>query len=124
MPAWKKYEEALAYFYKVEYLEKNPDNARRAIAWCSFVTRKDVEALKYYGLLLEGASPKAEDWMNAGHVHLAANRTLEALHHYKNAQKHFELHGEFIEAFLKDKATLLQMGIAEEEIAITLDLLI
>ncbi len=120
----ERYEEALAYFYKVEYLEKNPDNARRAIAWCSFVTRKDEEALKYYGLLLEAPSPKAEDWMNAGHVHLVANRTQEALHHYRNAQKHFELHGEFIEAFQKDKATLLQMGIAEEEIAIVLDLLI
>ena len=120
----ERYEKALAYFYKVEYLEKNPDNARRAIAWCSFVTRKDEEALKYYGLLLEGTSPKAEDWMNAGHVHLVANRTQEALHHYRNAQKHFELHGEFIETFQKDKATLLQMGIAEEEIAIVLDLLI
>ena len=120
----EKYEEALAYFYKVEYLEKNPANARRAIAWCSFLTRKDEDALRYYGLLLEGTSPKAEDWMNAGHVHLVANRTQEALRHYKNAQKHFELHGEFIDAFLKDKATLLQMGIAEEDIAIVLDLLI
>ena len=120
----EKYEEALAYFYKVEYLEKNPANARRAIAWCSFLTRKDEDALRYYGLLLEGTSPKAEDWMNAGHVHLVANRTQEALQHYRNAQKHFQLHGEFIETFLKDKATLLQMGIAEEEIAIVLDLLI
>ena len=120
----EKYEEALAYFYKVEYLEKNPDNARRAIAWCSFLTHKDEDALKYYGMLLEQSSAKPEDWMNAGHVHLVANHIQEALHHYRNAQKHFEYHGEFIDAFLKDKDTLLQMGKAEEDIAIVLDLLI
>jgi tetratricopeptide (TPR) repeat protein len=120
----EKYEEALAYFYKVEYLEKNPDNARRAIAWCSFLTHKDEDALRYYGMLLEQSSAKLEDWMNAGHVHLVANHIQEALHHYRNAQKHFEYHGEFIDAFLKDKDTLLQMGKTEEDIAIVLDLLI
>jgi len=119
-----RYGEALAYFYKVEYLEKNPNNARRAIAWCSFVTGKEEEALKYYGLLLEGTSPKAEDWMNTGHVHLVANRIQEALHHYRSAQKHFESHTEFVEAFQKDKDTLLQMGVSGEDLAIVLDLMI
>lgn len=120
----EQYGEALAYFYKVEYLEKNPDNARRAIAWCSFVTGKEEEALKYYGLLLEQPSPKAEDWMNAGHVHLVSGHMQEALHHYRNAQKHYEYHGEFVEAFQKDKDTLLHMGLSEEDMAIVLDLLI
>lgn len=120
----EQYGKALAYFYKVEYLEKNPNNARRAIAWCSFVTGKEEEALKYYGMLLEHPSPKAEDWMNTGHVHLVANRIQEALHHYRSAQKHFEYHTEFIESFQKDKGTLLQMGISEEDLAIVLDLLI
>ena len=120
----EQYGEALAYFYKVEYLEKNPANARRAIAWCSFLTRKFDEALKYYGMLLEQPSPKAEDWMNAGHVHLVSNRMQEALHHYRNAQKFFEYHSDFIDSFQKDKATLLQLGKSEEEIAIVFDLLI
>ena len=120
----EQYGEALAYFYKVEYLEKNPNNARRAIAWCSFVTGKEEEALKYYGMLLEQPSPKAEDWMNAGHVHLVAGHIQEALHHYRSAQKFFEYHGEFIESFQKDKSTLLQMGVSEEDLSIVLDLLI
>ena len=120
----ENYTEALSYFYKVEYLEKNPDNARRAIAWCSFVSRKFEEALKYYHLIIEESSPKAEDWMNAGHVYLLSNHIQEALNHYQKAQSFFKSHGELIETFMKDKEDLLRLGMSEEDLAIVLDLLL
>ncbi|MBQ8888923.1 MAG: hypothetical protein IJY59_05490 [Bacteroidaceae bacterium] len=117
------YAEALAYFYKVEYLEKNPNNARRAIAWCSFVTGKYEEALKYYQLLLQEPSPKAEDWLNAGHVYFITHRIQEALKHYTQAQTFFKSHTDFIELFKEDYDTLLHLDLQPEDIQIVLDLL-
>lgn len=118
------YTEALSYFYKVEYLEKNPDNARRAIAWCSFITRKYEEALKYYYLIIEQSSPKAEDWLNVGHVHLVTGNIRQAIEAYRKAQPFFNSHGELVRTFMKDRKDLLQAGISEEELAIVLDLLL
>jgi tetratricopeptide (TPR) repeat protein len=120
----EKYTEALSYFYKVEYLEKSPDNARRAIAWCSFVAGKHEEAMKYYNLLLESPKPKAQDWLNAGHVHFVDKRTAEAITHYRKAQEKEKDHSTFIERFYKDKEVLLSQGLNEEDIRIMLDLII
>ena len=118
------YTEALSYFYKVEYLEKNPDNARRAIAWCSFVSGKNEEALKYYQLLLQQPAPKSHDWMNAGHVYLAKRQIQEALVHYQKAHAMESNHTAFIDKFNKDKATLLSLGLTIEDLQIILDLLL
>lgn len=120
----EKYTEALSYFYKVEYLEKSPDNARRAIAWCSFVAGKHEEAMKYYNLLLESPKPKAQDWLNAGHVHFVDKRTAEAITHYRKAQEKEKDHSTFIERFYKDKEVLMAQGLDEEDIRIMLDLII
>ncbi len=118
------YKEALSYFYKVEYLEKNPDNARRAIAWCSFVTGKYKEAAKYYNMIIEQSSPKAEDWINAGHVELVTGNIRQAISAYQKAQAFFKSHGELVRTFMKDKEDLLQAGLSEEELSIVLDLLL
>ena len=120
----EKHTEALSYFYKVEYLEKSPDNARRAIAWCSFVAGKHEEAMKYYRLLLESSTPKAQDWLNAGHVYFANKHTTEAIAHYRKAQDSEKDHSAFIERFYKDKEVLLIQGLSEEDIRIMLDLII
>ena len=119
----EQYVDALAYFYKVEYLEKNPDNARRAIAWCSFVSGKNKEALKYYQLLLEKPSSKAHDWMNAGHVYFVMHEIPLAIEHYQQAQSFEKSHTVFLEKFNKDKNALLSLGLMEEDIQIMLDLL-
>lgn len=119
----ERHSEALAYFYKVEYLEKNPDNARRAIAWCSFVSGKYQEALKYYTLLLE-AEPKAQDWMNAGHVYLVLHQVPQAISHYKHAQEAEESHTAFVNKFNKDRLELKALGMSDEELNIVLDLLV
>jgi tetratricopeptide (TPR) repeat protein len=120
----EQHTDALAYFYKVEYLEKNPDNARRAIAWCSFVSGKHEEALKYYRLLLDGSSPKANDWMNIGHVYFAMHQVPQAIQHYQQAQSSEKSHSDFIEKFNKDRNVLLTQGLTEEDLQIMLDLLL
>ena len=120
----EQHTDALAYFYKVEYLEKNPDNARRAIAWCSFVSGKHEEALKYYRLLLDGSSPKANDWMNIGHVYFAMHQVPQAIQHYQQAQSSEKSHSNFIEKFNKDRNVLLTQGLTEEDLQIMLDLLL
>ena len=119
----EQYADALAYFYKVEYLEKNPDNARRAIAWCSFVSGKHEEALKYYQLLLAEPSPKAQDWMNAGHVYFVLHQVPQAIEHYLKAQSFEKSHTAFVEKFNKDKTALLALGLLEEDLQIMLDLI-
>ena len=120
----ENYTDALAYFYKVEYLEKNPDNARRAIAWCSFVSGKHEEADKYYRMLTESAGAKAQDWMNAAHVHFVNRRIPLAIEHYRKAQETENRHSDFIDKFNKDRNALLSQGLSEEDLSIMLDLLV
>ena len=118
----EQYTDALTYFYKVEYLEKNPNNAYRAIAWCSFVSGKHQEALKYYDLLLK--DPKAQDWMNAAHVYLAKKQMKQAIEYYRHAQAAEKSHAAFIEKFNKDRETLKAQGLNDEDLNIVLDLLV
>ena len=120
----ENYTDALAYFYKVEYLEKNPNNARRAIAWCSFVSGKHEEATKYYQMLTEQSDVKAQDWMNAAHVHLANHRISLAIEHYRKAQEAEKRHSDFVNKFNKDRNTLLAQDLSEEDLNIMLDLLV
>ena len=120
----ENYKEALSYFYKVEYLEKNPVNAQRAIAWCSFLTGKDEEALKYYHIILENPSCTGQDWMNTGHVYFAMHNIREAVRHYLKAQEYEKNHTNFLHVFYKDKEALLSRGLSEEDIRIVLDLLV
>lgn len=120
----ENFTDALAYFYKVEYLEKNPDNARRAIAWCSFVSGKHEEATKYYQMLTEQPDAKAQDWMNAAHVHLVNHRISLAIEHYRKAQESEKRHSDFITKFNKDRNALLAQGLSEEYLNIILDLLV
>lgn len=118
------YEQALACFYKVEYLSKNPIHARRAIAWCSFCMGKHEEALKYYHLLLEEEIPQKQDWMNMGHVYLVNKNIHKAIECYTKAKEYYKEHTSFIEAFMEDVTYLQSFGLSDEDIHITLDLLI
>ena len=120
----ENYKEALSYFYKVEYLEKNPVNAQRAIAWCSFLTGKDEEALKYCHIILQNPSCTGQDWMNAGHVYFAMRNIREAVKNYLKAQEYEKNHTNFLNVFNKDKEALLSRGLSEEDIRIVLDLLV
>lgn len=43
-----QYEEALNYFFKLDFIESNCIKAWRGIGWCSFISQKHEQAMKYY----------------------------------------------------------------------------
>lgn len=61
------FEEALNYFFKLDFLESNCVKAWRAIGWCSFMIAKREQAMKYYDKVID-QSPMPVDYPNAGHV--------------------------------------------------------
>ena len=119
-----EYEQALNYFFKVEFLSPNPNHARRAIAWCYFCLDKADSATKYYSQLLKDDHPQKQDWLNMGHVYLTHGKTSKALKYYSKAKEYYKEHTDFIEWFKEDIPYLKQFGVTEEDIQITLDLLI
>ena len=119
----RSYDQALTYFFKVEYLGKTPENARRAIGWCYFMTGQYDEAARFYDKIINQSTPKSEDWLNYGHVHLLKNEIPQALECYKKAASDCASHDDFMHLFLSDRNTLLEKGIAEESIYILLDLI-
>ena len=44
----ENYDEALKYYFKVDYLDPKSTKAWRAIAWCSFLAGKQEQARRYY----------------------------------------------------------------------------
>ena len=119
--ALERYDEALAYFFKVEYLDKKPQNARRAIGWCSFITGNHQQAKKYYDLLISEPKPIMEDWMNAGHLYYTLGNIETAINYYQKAQSMCEDRNMFLTFYLEDKKYLIEKGFSEEDIYILLD---
>ena len=78
--------------------------------------------MKYYSLLLDGVSPKRDDWMNTGHVHFVMQQLPEAVKFYVQAQSFEKSHTDFIGKFYKDKTTLLGFGLTEDDLRIMMDL--
>lgn len=117
----QQFEEALPYFFKVEYLSNKPNEARRAIAWCSFVTGKHEQAQKYYELLLQEPNPKMQDWMNAGHLYQVLNINDKALTCYKNAMNLSDSFDKFTHSYQEDEPYLKAQGLSEEKIRILPD---
>ena len=75
-------------------------------------------------MLTESAGAKAQDWMNAAHVHFVNRRIPLAIEHYRKAQETENRHSDFIDKFNKDRNTLLAQGLSEEDLSIMLDLLV
>ena len=65
--------------------------------------------------------PIKQDWLNAGHVHLALNDMQQALAHYQKAHDLCKSHTEFIQLFNEDKEYLSHIGIPTEDLYILLD---
>ncbi|MCM1451710.1 MAG: tetratricopeptide repeat protein [Clostridium sp.] len=74
-------QKAIKQFYKVEFLDEKSTKAWRALAWTLFQTGDFGGARKYYGKILQN-SPNAADYLNMGHVALAAGDTRSAINHY------------------------------------------
>lgn len=117
-----QYDKALPYFFKIEYLDKSPNNARRAIAWCHFMTDQYDEAMKYYEMLLKSDCATASDWLNMGHIYLVKNDIQKALEYYKKSEGN-GTHEDFVTMYFADQDTLQSKGVDNILICVVPDMI-
>lgn len=117
-----EYEEALNYFFKLDFMENNCIKAWRGIGWCSFICRKQEQAMKFYEKIIE-QNPLPIDYMNAGHVAWVMGDIQKAAAFYEKAITASGNRERFLEMFHKDEESLLTQGIRKEDIPLMLDLL-
>lgn len=110
----KKYDEALKYMFKVEYLTKGRTSAQRAIAWCYFMTERNDEAISMYAKITEKADAKAEDWMNMGHVYTVKGDIPSGISFYKRAKELTNGETSFYTMFSDDSDMLKSKGVQED----------
>lgn len=117
-----QYEEALNYFFKLDFIERNSVKAWRGIGWCSFFTKKNEQAMKYYEKIIE-QKPLPIDLMNAGHVAWGMGDIQKASNLYEKAISASGSRENFLEMFREDEEALLKQGIRKEDIPLMLDLI-
>lgn len=118
----ERYDEALKYFFKMDFIEENSPRVWRGIGWCSFAAGKHEQAMKYYDKVL-AEKPYTPDYLNAGHVAWSLGNIENAVKFYKKAEQNYGNKDFFLEVFNKDRDMLLKQGIAEEDIPLMLDLI-
>lgn len=117
----KAYDDALHCFFKLDYLEERCTKAWRAIAWCSFLTGKEEQARKYYGMVIE-ESPVASDYLNLGHLYWCHGDLAQASQCYRQCLRLAGGRHAFREMLLADREILAERGIPEEELALMADM--
>lgn len=83
----RRYDEALQHLFKAEFLGSGNEKATRALAWCTLLGGDYDRCVKYTATLLAGASPRPNDYINAGHLSILTGHPGEAVDHYKDALK-------------------------------------
>lgn len=78
----ERYDEAIAAYYKAEYLDSKSNKALRPLAWCLFLTGNLERSRKYYEKIVADSTPTSADYLNMGHLALAEKRVREALNFY------------------------------------------
>lgn len=118
----KRYEEAFARFFKVEFLKPGSHRALRAIAWCSFMTGKDGQARNYYKKLMDMGGASWEDYLNAAHIEWVEHNNAKAFELYTKAK---EITGsdKVAAQILNDKEILVARGLSEKEVLLLRDLM-
>ncbi len=118
----KRYDEAFARFFKVEYLDADSQRATRAIAWCSFLTGKDEQAQRYYDRLLQHSKVRLEDYINAAHVKWIAGNRPQAVELYKKAASMCNRE-QFEQLMKQDEKVLIERGASAFELMLLKDLI-
>lgn len=118
----KRYDEAFARFFKVEYLDTNSQRATRAIAWCSFLTGKDEQAQRYYDRLLQQDKVRHEDYTNAAHVKWIVGNRSQAIELYKKAASMCSKE-QFEQLMKQDEKVLIERGASKFELMLLRDLI-
>ncbi|MEG1616855.1 MAG: tetratricopeptide repeat protein [Bacteroidales bacterium] len=118
----KCYDEALKYYFKVDYFDPDNNRAWRSVAWTSFLGGKPEQAQRYYARILDN-KPNYLDYMNAGHNELLLGNIKTAVLYYR---KCVEAEGSSITTFQKvfteDLPILIEVGVAEDDIPLIIDL--
>lgn len=101
-----RYDEALAYLYKAEFLGNSSKKTIHAIAWCSMHCGDYPRARKYTEMLL-ASKPSANDLLNAGHLELLTGHFEKAVGLYADsiAARNFDTSGFMID-FESDSAEI------------------
>jgi tetratricopeptide (TPR) repeat protein len=120
----KKYEQALKYYFRVEYEEPGNLKILRPIAFCYFALGRFDESEKYYDRLSIGKL-NAHDNINKGHLALCRGKKREAVELYKQSIASGELSKEqFSSIFNEDRDLLISLGISSDDLPILLDYLL
>ena len=105
-------EEALKYYYKVDYLDTKKHRSWRPIAWCSFLKGDFEQSRNYYEKIINNLTPTAHDYLNYGHLVLCSQGISGAIDFYVKALNKFEnKHDVFAKAFNADAQVLTEKGI-------------
>ena len=119
-----RYDDALRYYFKVEFLDDKSTRAWRPIAWTSFVAGDFSQSRSYYEKVLTDR-PDASDYLNMGHLYLACGDIKEALNFYglsvDNESGGVE---SFIKGFKADVPRLLAAGVQESLLPLVIDALL
>ncbi len=77
-----RYDEAVAAYFKSEYLDSRSTKALRPLAWCLLLTGDLAQSRKYYERILKETEPTGDDYLNMGHLSLAEGKFQEAMNFY------------------------------------------
>ncbi|MBD5224981.1 MAG: tetratricopeptide repeat protein [Bacteroidales bacterium] len=78
----ERYDEAVAAYFKSEYLDSGSTKALRPLAWCLLLTGDFAQSRKYYERVLSETTPTGDDYLNMGHLSLAEGKFQEAMNFY------------------------------------------
>ena len=105
-------DEALKYYYKVDYLDTKKHRSWRPIAWSSFLKGDFEQSRNYYEKIINNLTPTAHDYLNYGHLVLCSQGISGAIDFYVKALNKFEnKHDVFAKAFNADAQVLTEKGI-------------
>ncbi len=119
--ALKNYSSALKAFHKINYLNPHDLKALRAIAWCYMMSGDFINSIKTYRtIILE--DPEASDYINMGHVALAAKDYAEAVNSYNLAVERMDNDRERVISLIsEDEERLKSIGIDTSELPFIFD---
>lgn len=103
----RRFDEALTYLFKAEFLGNSSEKAIRAIAWCTLLDGDFERARKYTDIVMSYTDLTPVDYLNAGHLSLLTGSPAEAarLYSLSIAARDFDIIS-FLADFERDRATL------------------
>ena len=114
-------EDALKYYYKVDYLSKSSPKKKRQIAWCEFLLNNYKQSETYYNKI-EDSNKTAQDYLNLGHLSVAKSNMKEAISYYIKSVKTSNINiSNFINEFYQDSKYLISKGVDKEIFPLIID---